>query len=828
MKKGLLVLFIFLFFISFISGDNVLKVNPTNPRYFTDDSGEAIYLTGSHTWTNLIDDSTSYPPVSFDYEGYLDFMEVRNHNFMRMWTWELFKYNYNGGSMQYSLPQPWKRTGPGNALDGRLKFDLTLFNEDYFERLRSRVIAAGERDIYVSIMLFEGHGIQRSDIPWCWDGHPFNVANNINGINGNPNSDDRGLEINTLQVPAVTSIQEAYVRKVIDTVNDLDNVLYEIVNEAGPYSTEWQYYMINYIKSYESTKLKQHPVGMTFQINGGTNTALFNSPADWISPAYFSTEDYRDNPPAANGQKIIIPDTDHLWGIGGSQSWVWKSFLRGLNPIYMDPYGDLGDPFYDSGDNSIRNSMGYTLNYASRMNLVEMISMNSLSSTTYCLANPGNEYLIYQPGTESFTVNLEAGDYDYEWFNPDTGIIVSSGTVAASGGSKSFTPPFSGDAVLYLYNSDNSPSEDNSLIPQTNWTLHYFDSEELISENGAAVNAFDGDINTHWHTKYSSSVIPQPHEIQIDLNDYYNLVSLIYLPRQDGGDNGRIKDCEFYVSSDGVNWVLALSGTFFDTAEEQEVSFTEQTNVRYVKLKTLSAYDDDPWTTIAEINLKGSLYSEEIPLDLNDTSNDSLSSSSSTSSSSSSSSTSSSTSSSSSSSGGSGASFWKYTYLISKEKFKEGYNGPLEKAERIRVEVGKKYHHVGIVELILTTATINISSNPMQVILSIGQDVSLDVNRDGIYDIYLLLNSIENNKANLTVKEINEKALEGEGAIRTQGEISDEGSDNLGEKKDYTWFYWIIVGVIVVIIILAVIWIFIQKSKSLLNSYSPYESVRGY
>lgn len=32
-----------------------LRVHPDNGRYFTDDSGRAIYLTGSHTWANLQD-----------------------------------------------------------------------------------------------------------------------------------------------------------------------------------------------------------------------------------------------------------------------------------------------------------------------------------------------------------------------------------------------------------------------------------------------------------------------------------------------------------------------------------------------------------------------------------------------------------------------------------------------------------------------------------------------------------------------------------------------------------------------------------------------------
>ena len=146
-------------------------VHPDNPRYFTDGSGKAIYMTGSHTWSNLIDEDNNYPPDQwFDFNGYLDFMEDRNHNFIRMWTWELFKY-----WTRYVEPNIWQRTGPGNALDGNPKFDLTKFNQDYFNRMRSRVIAAGDREIYVSIMLFEGYGLQFAE----WDGHPFNINNNI-------------------------------------------------------------------------------------------------------------------------------------------------------------------------------------------------------------------------------------------------------------------------------------------------------------------------------------------------------------------------------------------------------------------------------------------------------------------------------------------------------------------------------------------------------------------------------------------------------------------------------------------------------------------------
>jgi len=54
---------------------------------------------------------------------------------------------------------PWLRTGPGRGRDGELKFDLTKFREEYFKRLRARVLEAGRRGIYVSIMLFNGLSI---------------------------------------------------------------------------------------------------------------------------------------------------------------------------------------------------------------------------------------------------------------------------------------------------------------------------------------------------------------------------------------------------------------------------------------------------------------------------------------------------------------------------------------------------------------------------------------------------------------------------------------------------------------------------------------------
>jgi hypothetical protein len=309
------------------------------------------------------------------------------------------------------------------------------------------VTAARDRGIYVSIMLFEGWGLRFAS----WTDDPFHAPNNVQAIEGDANGDGKGTEIQTLQNPAITAIQEAYARKVVDTVNGLDNVLYEISNESGFETTEWQYHMIRYVREYERHKPKQHPVGMT-SIGYGVDDAdrLFHSPADWIS-LNPDRDDYKTNPPAATGAKVILIDTDHLWGVGGDRAWVWKSFLRGLNPIWMDPYTSAEwDPLPANAED-VRRNLGYTRRYAQKLDLAAMTPRNELSSTGYCLANPGKEYLVYLPSGREATVDLAGalGSLAVEWMNPTEGSTTASGNVSG-GARRSFKAPFEGDAVLYL------------------------------------------------------------------------------------------------------------------------------------------------------------------------------------------------------------------------------------------------------------------------------------------------------------------------------------------------------------------------------------------
>jgi hypothetical protein len=77
----------------------------------------------------------------FDYRRHLDYLHRFNHNLTRLWISETAL----GDGVDARAPMPYQRTGPGTAEDGLPQFDVTQFNQLYFDRLRDRVIEAGER-----------------------------------------------------------------------------------------------------------------------------------------------------------------------------------------------------------------------------------------------------------------------------------------------------------------------------------------------------------------------------------------------------------------------------------------------------------------------------------------------------------------------------------------------------------------------------------------------------------------------------------------------------------------------------------------------------------
>jgi beta-galactosidase len=100
--------------------------------------------------------------------------------------------------------------------------------------------------------------------------------------------------------------------------------------------------------------------------------------------------------------------------------------------------------------------------------------------------------------------------------------------------------PFAAIAELELLDAQGRS------ISREAWTIALVDSEETAAEDGAGLNAIDGQSSSFWHTAWSSHKPDFPHQIVVDLGATTELSGFRYLPRQ-GNRSGRIKKYRAYV-----------------------------------------------------------------------------------------------------------------------------------------------------------------------------------------------------------------------------------------------------------------------------------------
>jgi len=160
---------------------------------------------------------------------------------------------------------------------------------------------------------------------------------------------------------------------------------------------------------------------------------------------------------------------------------------------------------------------------------------------------------------------------------------------------------------------------------------------------------------------------------------------------------------------------------------------------------------------------------------------------------------------------GSSGSTWTSTHSVSVEQFTEGFSKALAAKQRMKVKLGSAYHHVGVKSVSGDSATIEISSDPVEIILKAGQDAKADVDGDGVYDLYVKLNGIEGTKADVLVQKISEEVPEGAESVTGTTSIETTG-EIVGEEVEEGSLLWLWI-VLVLIVIVVVVWIVVSKKK---------------
>ena len=136
-------------------------------------------------------------------------------------------------------------------------------------------------------------------------------------------------------------MEKAYLRRIVDAVNDFDNVLFEVSNE-NYYNLEWELSIAKFVHDYEKGKPRQHlvmPLDLPDHDYGGVTYSAAAKNDHTKSWKTWDLAQLHDRMLAARGLKQpLIYDTD---GIESDDNPVqrkgfWTAFVSGGHVNYTD------------------------------------------------------------------------------------------------------------------------------------------------------------------------------------------------------------------------------------------------------------------------------------------------------------------------------------------------------------------------------------------------------------------------------------------------------------------------------------------------------------
>ena len=460
MYKTLIFLLISCFWIELLA--QPISLNTENPHYLQYKNKPIVLVTSAEHYGAVLN-------LGFDFETYLKTLKNEGMNYTRIFTGSYVEVPGNFGIEKNTLTTetgkyiaPWLRTNKPGIYQGENKFDLTKWNDAYFQRLHQFISMANELDIIVEITFFCSTYQDEQ-----WKRNPFNPANNENNL---PADLDR-KKSNTLHNGNLSKLQVEMVKKIVQELNRYDNIFYEIQNEpwsddpqkvmrtlrtldpkpgegdwykwaemASEASLEWQKVMAQTVVDTEKEMLKKHLVAQNF-----TN---FMHSIDWVDP------------------NISIMNFHYVW-----PEAVW--FNYGWNrPVNFDESGFAGaetDAYlrqawqFMMAGGAIFNNLDYSFfvgkedgtgkNNAPGAGSPEFRKQlkflrDFIESTDYVKMKPEHVSVVHSPGVQVqgisetgkqycmvftgvasdwFKLNLPKGKYNYEFVDPYTMKTVKKG-----------------------------------------------------------------------------------------------------------------------------------------------------------------------------------------------------------------------------------------------------------------------------------------------------------------------------------------------------------------------------------------------------------------
>ena len=456
-----------------------LSLHHDNQHYFLFRGKPAVLIGSTEHYGAVMN-------LDFDYVKYLDEISDKGLNITRTFSGIYVEPQGAFGIAKNTLAPgegrficPWARSDEPGYPGGGNKFDLTKWDEAYFERLKDFISEAGKRNIVVELDLFSNFYDTLQ-----WKLSPLYYKNNINNVEAI--SDQK--EVLSLRHPDLLKKQEEIVEKILAECNEFDNLYYEVCNE--PYFgdlqalDEWEEHMTNIIADTEKQLPLKHLISQNIQ-NGSLKienphpaVSVFNfhyaKPPVTVEMNYGLNKPIGDNETGFNGIEDVKYRTegwDFLTAGGALYNNLDYSFTaENEDGSFVVAPGQPG-----GGGVALRNQLKLLKDVFGEIDFINMRPSNHLlknspdgNSTVRILAEEGEQYLLYLNNSKTgkkinsesvgergaiYEVSLElpSGDYKGEWIDPVTGDRTKFLITKHGGGEYHFTtPPVGEDLALKI------------------------------------------------------------------------------------------------------------------------------------------------------------------------------------------------------------------------------------------------------------------------------------------------------------------------------------------------------------------------------------------
>jgi hypothetical protein len=446
------------------TGPAPLALHPDNPHYFLWDGRPTVLITSAEHYGAVIN-------LDFDYRKYLGTLAADGLNYTRIFSGAYVEpqgaFKIERNTLAPSAERfiaPWPRSTPAADPASRPRFDLSRWNDAYFDRLKAFIAEAARHRIVVELTLFCP---MYEEVQWSLS--PMNAANNVNGIGGVARN-----EVYTLDKdPALLAAQEALTRKLVTELNRFPNLFFEIINEPyfGGVTMAWQRRIADVMVDTERALPSKHLIAQNIANKSATivdphpAVSIFNfhyaTPPDAVAANYALNKAIGDDETGFRGVQDEVYRTegwDFIIAGGALYNNLDYSFAVGHEDgTFVYPATQPG-----GGSRALRRQLKVLRDFIDGFDLRRTAPDNSIirggvppDGSARALVEREGAIAIYlrrksaAPSTP-LRVRIPSGQWRAQWIAPTSGSMVHMVELARGGEHDLMPPDYQTDIALRL------------------------------------------------------------------------------------------------------------------------------------------------------------------------------------------------------------------------------------------------------------------------------------------------------------------------------------------------------------------------------------------